>query len=40
VPDNTPASNLLVTLLDRVGAPVDSIGDSTGSVSLETSTNA
>ena len=35
VPSNTPASNLLLTLLDRVGVPIDSIGDSTGPVTLE-----
>ena len=29
-PDNTPMTNLLVTLLDKVGAPVDKLGDSTG----------
>jgi hypothetical protein len=34
VPSNTPHSNLLVTLLDRVGVPVESVGDSTGRVEL------
>jgi hypothetical protein len=29
-PDETPMSNLLVTLLDKVGVPVEKIGDSTG----------
>jgi len=29
-PDNTPMTNLLVTLLDKAGAPVDKLGDSTG----------
>ena len=29
-PDRTPLSNLLVTVLQRAGVPVDSIGDSTG----------
>jgi hypothetical protein len=29
-PENTPMSNLLVTLLDKAGVPVDKIGDSTG----------
>jgi hypothetical protein len=28
-------SNLLLTILDRVGVPIDSIGDSTGRVDLE-----
>jgi len=28
--DNTPMSNLLVTILDKVGVPVGKIGDSTG----------
>jgi hypothetical protein len=34
VPSNTPMSNLLLTLLDRVEVPVESIGDSTGRVEL------
>jgi hypothetical protein len=29
-PDNTPMTNLLVTLLDKAGAPVEKLGDSTG----------
>jgi uncharacterized protein DUF1552 len=29
-PDRTPVSNLLVTLLERAGVPVESLGDSTG----------
>ena len=29
-PDNTPMTNLLVTLLDKAGAPIDKLGDSTG----------
>ncbi len=29
-PENTPMSNLLVTILDKVGVPVGKIGDSTG----------
>src|SRR5213078_488153 len=29
-PGGTPMTNLLVTLLDKVGAPVGSLGDSTG----------
>ena len=40
VPSNTPMSNLLLTLLDRVDVPVESIGDSTGRVALEPSANA
>ena len=31
---NTPMPNLLVTLLDRVGVPVDALGNSTGRVEL------
>ncbi|HUQ51672.1 MAG TPA: DUF1552 domain-containing protein [Gammaproteobacteria bacterium] len=34
VPSNTPMSNLVVTLLDRVGVSVPSLGDSTGRVEL------
>jgi len=29
-PENTPMSNLLVTLLNKVGVPADKVGDSTG----------
>jgi hypothetical protein len=29
-PDHTPMTNLLVTLLDKVGVPMDRLGDSTG----------
>jgi len=29
-PENTPMSNLLVTLLDKVGVPLEKFGDSTG----------
>lgn len=29
-PDHTPLANLLVTLLDRAGVPVERVGDSTG----------
>jgi hypothetical protein len=29
-PPNTPMSNLLVTMLDKAGVPVDKVGDSTG----------
>jgi hypothetical protein len=31
-PDHTPMANLLVTLLDKAGVPVDGLGDSTGSL--------
>jgi len=31
-PENTPMSNLLVTILDKVGVHVDKLGDSTGSL--------
>jgi len=27
---NTPLTNLYLSMLDRVGAPVDQLGDSTG----------
>ena len=30
--DKTPVTNLFLTLLDRLGVPVESIGDSTGHV--------
>jgi hypothetical protein len=40
VASNTPMANLLLTLLDRVDVPVDSLGDSTGRVDLESSANA
>jgi hypothetical protein len=33
-PKNTPLANLHVTLLDKLGARVDAIGDSTGPISL------
>jgi hypothetical protein len=29
-PDNTPMSNLLVTMLDKADVPVERLGDSTG----------
>ena len=29
-PDHTPVSNLLFTVLDRAGAPLEKLGDSTG----------
>jgi hypothetical protein len=31
-PDETPMSNLLLTILDKVGLPMEKIGDSTGSL--------
>jgi hypothetical protein len=31
-PKHTPMTNLLLTLLDSVGAPADSLGDSTGRI--------
>jgi hypothetical protein len=34
-PSGTPMTNLLVTVLDKVGVPVTSIGDSTGPLALE-----
>jgi hypothetical protein len=34
-PLDTPMANLLVTMLDRVGVPVDNVGDSTGRLELE-----
>jgi len=33
VPDNTPLANLLLTLLDRAGIPMEKLGDSTGKIS-------
>jgi hypothetical protein len=32
-PDHTPVSNLMLTLLQRVGVPVETLGDSTGTIS-------
>ncbi len=32
---NTPMANLLVTVLDSVGVPIDKVGDSTGPLKLE-----
>lgn len=29
-PHNTPLNNLWLSMLDRVGAPTDKLGDSTG----------
>ena len=31
-PEGTPLTNLHVTLLDKVGVPVDRLGDSTGKI--------
>jgi hypothetical protein len=33
-PKNTPMANLLVGMLDRLGVPVEKLGDSTGAISL------
>jgi hypothetical protein len=33
-PDKTPMTNVLVTMLDKIGMPMDKIGDSTGTVNL------
>ncbi len=33
-PDNTPMTNLLLTLLDKAGVPLDKLGDSTGPLSV------
>jgi hypothetical protein len=32
-PDRTPLSNAMLTVLNRAGVPVESIGDSTGTIS-------
>ena len=29
-PDHTPMTNLILTMLDKVGVPMDTLGDSTG----------
>jgi hypothetical protein len=34
LPKGTPLTNLHLTLLDRLGVPVDQLGDSTGELSL------
>jgi Protein of unknown function (DUF1552) len=34
-PMNTPMANLLVTILDRAGIPIEKLGDSTGPLKLE-----
>jgi hypothetical protein len=31
--DHAPMTNLLVTLLDKVDVPIDTLGDSTGTIS-------
>jgi hypothetical protein len=36
VPPGTPLTNLQLTLLERVGVPLDGLGDSTGRVNLVT----
>ena len=33
---NTPMANLLVTMLDNAGVPIEKLGDSTGPLKLET----
>jgi hypothetical protein len=35
-PMGTPLSNLLVSLVSRAGVPIDSFGDSTGVLDLDT----
>jgi hypothetical protein len=32
-PDHTPMTNLLLTVLDKAGVPMESLGDSTGKMS-------
>jgi hypothetical protein len=34
-PKDTPMNNLLVSLLDKVGVPIDKFGDNTGRINLE-----
>ena len=34
VPDNTPAANLLVAVLNKLDVPVESFADSTGAVEI------
>jgi hypothetical protein len=38
-PANTPMTNLLVSMLDKVDVPIDALGDSTGRVELEPLSN-
>jgi len=33
---DTPMANLLVTLLDSAGVPIETLGDSTGPLKMET----
>jgi hypothetical protein len=33
-PDETPMTNLLLTMLDKAGVPIDELGDSTGALDL------
>jgi hypothetical protein len=33
-PDNTPAANLLLTMMEKLGVPLESLGDSTGRLDL------
>jgi hypothetical protein len=35
-PAETPLANLHVTLLDKLGVPIDQIGDSSGRANLDT----
>ena len=35
----TPMANLLVSMLDKAGVPVDDLGDSTGRLGMETLAN-
>ena len=34
-PLDTPMANLLLTVLDKVGVPIDKLGDSTGRLPIE-----
>jgi hypothetical protein len=34
-PEHTPVMNLLLTMLDKTGVPIDSLGDSTGRLNIE-----
>ena len=31
-PDHTPMTNLILSVLDKVGVPMDTLGDSTGAL--------
>jgi hypothetical protein len=35
-PAGTPLANLHLTLLDKLGVPIDAIGDSTGKAAIDT----